>query len=125
MTTPALQTTKHEISVFSPISKAHPILTFSAHHYGYGTGRRMCPGIHLAERNQWRIVAKLLWAFEFSELTDPITGKTIPLDIEAYGVGLLHSPLPFNINIKPRSAKHVEVIRREGKAALESLKQWE
>jgi hypothetical protein len=72
--------------------------------------------------------SKLLWAFEFSELTDPKIGKTIPLDTEEYSVGLLNLPLPFNIDVKPRSAKHVEVVtrgRREGMAALESLKQWE
>lgn len=50
-------------------------LTKLAHHYGYGAGRRMCPGVHLAERNQWRIVAKLLWAFEIQEPKDA-DGKT-------------------------------------------------
>jgi len=32
-------------------------------HYGYGAGRRLCPGIHLAERNLFVGIAKLLWAF--------------------------------------------------------------
>ena len=31
-------------------------------HYGYGSGRRLCPGIHLAERNLFLGVAKLLQA---------------------------------------------------------------
>ena len=54
-------------------------------HYGYGAGRRICPGIHLAERNMFLSIAKLLWAFKFeNELggdgrpkvndPDPITG---------------------------------------------------
>ena len=124
MTTLEVQTTKTEIS-FLPTFLYVFSLTLDAHHYGYGAGRRMCPGIHLAERNQWRIVAKLLWAFEFSEPTDPKTGKTIPLDTEAYHIGLLHSPLPFNVNIKPRSEMHIEVIRREAKAALQSLAKWD
>ncbi|KAI9742375.1 MAG: hypothetical protein M1818_003908 [Claussenomyces sp. TS43310] len=89
------------------------------------TRRRMCPGIHLAERNQWRITAKLLWAFEFSELEDPKTGRIIPLDTNAYTVGLLHSPVPFKLNIKPRSQAHVNTIRREAAEALASLKTWE
>lgn len=93
-------------------------------HYSYAAGRRMCPGIHLAERNQWRIIAKLLWAFEFEEPRDE-NGETISLDTEAYSVGLLHSPLPFKCVIRPRSSKHVEVIRKEAKAALEDLKRWE
>jgi cytochrome P450 len=93
-------------------------------HYGYGTGRRMCPGIHLAERNQWRIVAKLLWAFEFEEPVGE-DGKKVVLDEESYAKGLLHSPLPFKCVIRPRSEKHIEVIRREAKKALEELKVWE
>ncbi|CZR64460.1 uncharacterized protein PAC_14358 [Phialocephala subalpina] len=44
-------------------------------YYNYGAGRRICPGIHLAERNMWRMAAKLLWAFEFSPPYDPVTGK--------------------------------------------------
>jgi len=47
----------------------------SRDHYNYGAGRRICPGIYLAERNMWRIASKLLWAFEFSEPIDPKTRK--------------------------------------------------
>ncbi|KAA8647950.1 cytochrome P450 [Aspergillus tanneri] len=48
-------------------------------HYGYGVGRRICPGIHLAERNMLLAIAKLLWAFEFKPPegkidSDPVTG---------------------------------------------------
>src|ERR1700733_6302398 len=32
---------------------------------GTGAGRRLCPGIHLAERNLFIAMAKLLWAFSF------------------------------------------------------------
>ena len=94
-------------------------------HYGYGAGRRMCPGVHLAERNQWRIVAKLLWAFEILEPTDPTTGKTMPLDVDAYSNGLLHAPLPFKVTFKPRSRAHVETISRAFKGAMEDLKPFE
>ena len=85
----------------------------------------MCPGIHLAERNQWRIAAKLLWAFEFSEPIDPVTKKVIPLDTEAYEVGLLHVPLPYKVHIKPRSQAHIDTIKRELDGALKVLAPWE
>ncbi|KAI9836035.1 MAG: hypothetical protein M1819_001646 [Sarea resinae] len=94
-------------------------------HYGYGAGRRSCPGLHLAERNMWRITAKILWAFEISEPVDPKTGKTIPLDPDAYNPGILQAPLPFNVNIKPRSPEHVAIIRREIGNALDFLKPWD
>jgi len=85
----------------------------------------MCPGIHLAERNQWRIASKLLWAFEIEEPTDPETGETIKLDPNAYVDGLLHCPAPFKVNFKPRSEAHLAAIRREIPVAREYLKPFE
>lgn len=94
-------------------------------HYGYGAGRRICPGLHLAERNMWRIAAKLLWAFEFSEPVDPVTGQVMPLDPDAYNPGILQAPLPFRVGIKPRSPKHVAIIREELAGALKFLQPFE
>ncbi|KAK4150414.1 putative cytochrome P450 oxidoreductase [Chaetomidium leptoderma] len=94
-------------------------------HYNYGAGRRICPGMHLAERNMWRIAAKLLWAFEFSEPVDPKTGKVMPLDPDAYSPGILQAPLKYSVVIKPRSAAHTAQIREEKGAALQFLKQFE
>jgi len=94
-------------------------------HYGYGTGRRMCPGIHLAERSMWRIAAKLIWAFDISEPVDPVTGKVRPLDPEAFTSAILLCPKPFQVEIKPRSEKHLAVIKKELTSSLEFLSQWE
>ncbi|KAJ3458007.1 hypothetical protein MRS44_012116 [Fusarium solani] len=93
-------------------------------HYNYGAGRRICPGIHLAERNMWRIASKLLWAFEFAEPTDPKTGEVMHLDPEAYNPGILQAPLPFKVSIKPRSEAHVATILREHEGSLEFLSQY-
>ncbi|KAF2774012.1 putative cytochrome P450 oxidoreductase [Teratosphaeria nubilosa] len=94
-------------------------------HYGYGAGRRLCPGIHFAERNMWRIAAKLLWAFEFAEPVDEVTGKTIPLDTHAYNAGILQAPLPFKVKITPRSKQHAATIEKELTGALDFLRPWE
>lgn len=96
-------------------------------HYGYGAGRRICPGIHLAERNMWRIAAKLLWAFEFSAPVDETTGKPIPLDtsLNAYTSGILIAPKKFRVTIKPRSEAHVAKIRRDKLQALEFMQQYD
>lgn len=85
----------------------------------------MCPGIRLAERTQWRLVAKVLWAFDISEPIDQQTGKTIPLDVNAYEEGISRVPLPFQAVIKPRSQAHIETIKREAKLAMEMLGRWE
>ncbi|CAI4213213.1 unnamed protein product [Parascedosporium putredinis] len=94
-------------------------------HYNYGAGRRLCPGIHLAERNMWRIASKLLWAFEFSEPLDPVTGKVQPLDPNAYNPGILQAPLPFKVRIKVRSEAHRRIIEQEHGEALEFMKQYD
>ncbi|KAJ0351053.1 hypothetical protein COL154_013062 [Colletotrichum chrysophilum] len=93
-------------------------------HYNYGAGRRICPGIHLAERNMWRIAAKLLWAFDFAEPLDPETGKVTPLDANAYNPGILQAPLEFKARITPRSEAHVATIRREHTDAERFLAQY-
>jgi cytochrome P450 len=94
-------------------------------HYNYGAGRRICPGIHLAERNMWRIAAKLLWAFEFSEPIDPHTGKVVPIDPDAYSNGILVMAHRYKVTIKPRSEEHVKTIRADRDRALEFLKQFD
>jgi cytochrome P450 len=96
-----------------------------AHHYGYGAGRRMCPGVHLAERNQWRIVSKLIWAFKIEEPVDPKTGKAISLDPEDYSSGLLHCPNPYKVIFKPRSKAHIATIIREMEQATKDLAPFE
>lgn len=94
-------------------------------HYNYGAGRRLCPGIHLAERNMWRIASKLLWAFEFSEPINPKTGDVEHLDPNAYNPGILQAPLPFKVQIKVRSEAHRAVIQREHKEAIGFLGQYD
>ncbi|KAF2807406.1 putative cytochrome P450 oxidoreductase [Mytilinidion resinicola] len=94
-------------------------------HYTYGAGRRICPGIHLAERNQWRSIAKILWAFKISKARDPVTGEEIDIDVNAYKSGLAQSPLPFKVHIEPRSVAHAATIRREWAEAKEILAKYE
>ncbi|KIW74527.1 hypothetical protein Z517_11297 [Fonsecaea pedrosoi CBS 271.37] len=86
--------------------------------------KRMCPGLHLAERNMWRIAAKLLWAFDISEPKDPITGEVIHLDENAYTSAILMCPLPFKVDITPRSADHLACIERELSSAMSFMSQW-
>ncbi|KUI74337.1 Isotrichodermin C-15 hydroxylase [Cytospora mali] len=62
-------------------------------HFAFGTGRRMCQGVHIAER-----------------AVDPATGVEIPVpDPEDLQGGMFVMPRPFHANIVPRD---------EGKARL-------
>jgi cytochrome P450 len=83
-------------------------------HYAYGTGRRICPGIHFAERSLFITVAKILWAFDIT--ADP----GAPLDsgiVTGYADGLLVGPKEFTCDIRPRSEKRRETILKEFKDA--------
>ncbi|KAM0812515.1 putative Cytochrome P450 [Seiridium cardinale] len=78
-------------------------------HFTYGAGRRVCPGVHVAERSLFINIVRVLWGFNISKSREadgtPIepTTKMVP--------GFLTVPLPFECTIKPRSAKHEKVIR--------------
>ncbi|KAJ5667194.1 m-hydroxybenzyl alcohol hydroxylase [Penicillium longicatenatum] len=85
-------------------------------HYGYGAGRRICPGIHLAERNLSIGAAKLLWAFEF---TQPV-GSYIDIDPESgTSQGFLHCPKEYGCGIRLRDPEKRETIERELREAQE------
>ena len=94
-------------------------------HYAYGAGRRICVGIHLAERTQWRITARLLWAFKIEPKIDSSTGKPADLDVTAYTDGFLRSPLPYQVNFVPRSERHVKVIQDDLEKVKDFLQSWE
>ena len=94
-------------------------------HYGYGAGRRVCPGFHLAERNMWRICAKLLWAFDISPAIDPVTKEPVKLDVNAYTSAILTRPKPYRIRVRPRSEAHLRTVEKELDGALSFLSQWD
>jgi cytochrome P450 len=84
-------------------------------HYGYGAGRRLCPGIHLAERNLFVGMAKLLWAFEFSPGRDPID-----VDPETgYSEGFLHCAKPFAYEVNVRGEDEAVTKKRREIVLLE------
>ncbi|GME53521.1 Cytochrome p450 protein [Neofusicoccum parvum] len=93
-------------------------------HYGYGSGRRICPGMHLAERTMWRMTAKLLWAYDIVPAVDA-AGNDVPIDVDAYEDGIINQPKPYAVQFRARSAAHEETVRREAAAAMEFLARYE
>ncbi|KAI0911773.1 cytochrome P450 oxidoreductase [Ustulina deusta] len=76
-------------------------------HFGYGAGRRVCPGIHLAERNLFVAMAKLLWGFDFRKRAgDENAG------VES-SIGFLQCVRDYNCEITVRSQRRAETIKRE------------
>jgi len=86
-------------------------------HYAYGSGRRLCPGIHVGERNLFLAMAKLLWGFSFAPGKED--GKTVMPDtdpVTGYCEGFLVCANDFLCDIKPRSEARRATIMREFEA---------
>jgi cytochrome P450 len=93
-------------------------------HYTFGSGRRICVGIHLAERTLWRMIAQILWAFEIKQPIDE-HGNQVDLDETAYTDGMVLSLKPFMVRLTPRSAKHAEIVMKAAEESKDFLRQWE
>lgn len=91
-------------------------------HLGYGAGRRICPGIHLAERNLFIAAAKLLWAFEFSKdasLVNDTSAET------GSSQGFMHSVKDYGCRIDLRSEAKRATIERERAEAEEVFNRYD
>jgi hypothetical protein len=69
-------------------------------HYSYGGGRRICPGMHIAERSLFIDIARLMWGFDVRHAKDE-SGHDIPVDATFKGMleGATATPRPFKCGI--------------------------
>ncbi|KAG2102493.1 cytochrome P450 [Suillus discolor] len=76
----------------------------------FGFGRRICPGIHLAEASVWISVVMSLAVFDISKVVE--NGVEITPEVDPSS-GTISHPKPFKCSIKPRSVKAVELIEQD------------
>ena len=83
-------------------------------HYSFGAGRRICPGVHLAENGLFLAVSNLIWAYEFRAPLDE-NGQEEPVDIsdEAFLDGSIRIPKPYRIRIIPRNPERLALVKSE------------
>ncbi|KAK6378843.1 hypothetical protein LTS17_006546 [Exophiala oligosperma] len=84
-------------------------------HYGYGFGRRLCPGIHFAERSLFITFSKLIWGFDIAPAKDD-QGRPVPINTDwatGYSGGAILHPDHFQTCIKVRSEKKREILLRD------------
>ncbi|OGM45138.1 hypothetical protein ABOM_006660 [Aspergillus bombycis] len=95
--------------------------------YGFGAGRRVCPGSHLATNSLAINTAKIIWAFDIRPGKDPITGldltpDDISVDIEKQWTnGILVAPKPFPVSLTVRSDIHRTIIQEELRRSHEAF----
>jgi hypothetical protein len=78
-------------------------------HFTYGAGRRVCPGVHVAERSLFINIVRTLWGFSIGKKMGP-DGNLIEPGT-AMIRGFLSVPQYFECQIIPRSSQHAAVMR--------------
>ncbi|KAI0055995.1 cytochrome P450 [Artomyces pyxidatus] len=85
-------------------------------HVGYGLGRRICIGRHLANDTMFMAIATVLWAMTISRAKDE-HGVEIPVDEEAFvDYQLVQRPAPFKLSITPRFPEALGILTEEREA---------
>jgi hypothetical protein len=78
--------------------------------------RRVCPAIHVAERELWLAISRLLWAFDIRSLPDE------PIPLEEYEGKSGRTPVPYRIMIVPRHDRVQTLLEAEQEVTL--MKFW-
>lgn len=89
-------------------------------HFVFGTGRRVCPGMNIADRSLFLAISRLLWAFHFDRAVDD-SGQEIVPGPRAVTQGSLVQPLPFPARIVPRSKVNADLVRGQWERSQELL----
>ncbi|KAJ1307049.1 hypothetical protein OPQ81_008028 [Rhizoctonia solani] len=71
--------------------------------YAFGFGRRICPGIHVAQQSMWLSISNILANFMIIKAKDENGVEIVPE--ENYTNDIITHPLPFNCNIRPRPGR--------------------
>ena len=90
-------------------------------HFVFGTGRRLCQGMHIADANLFLAISRLLWAFDFRRARRPEDGREVVPDPAQLTEGFLVQPLPFAADIVPRSEHKARRVREEWEKMTELL----
>lgn len=96
--------------------------------FTFGAGRRICPGIHVAERSLFLGISRILWAFNIEPALDQ-QGQPILPDPDNLTQGFVCLPEEFPAKITPRSKARAERVVQEWKEAEQECldpetKQW-
>ncbi|KAI8624784.1 cytochrome P450 [Xylariaceae sp. FL1651] len=81
-------------------------------HFVFGSGRRICLGMHIAERSLFIAIARMLWAFEFHPEKD-LQGNDILPDGETLTEGLAVHPKKFRARVVVRDLAREQMIESE------------
>jgi cytochrome P450 len=89
-----------------------PLETFPniQHFSSFGFGRRICPGMHIAERSLNLLTARVAWACDWTKARDE-QGKEVEYSEYDYVDGFNVQPNPFPFEMKIREAGKLKIIQ--------------
>ncbi|KAF9023921.1 cytochrome P450, partial [Hymenopellis radicata] len=90
--------------------------------FGFGSGRRICPGQILASNSLAIIMMNLIWAFDFAPANKDAGS---PYDIKNFFTGLTCSARPFECNITLRSGAKEKIIEQQFIDAIRVFENFE
>ncbi|TFK18867.1 cytochrome P450 [Coprinopsis marcescibilis] len=90
----------------------------------FGFGRRVCPGMHVAQNSLFSIVSKMLWAYEILPTKDS-QGKPIIPSKDDIIPALVIKPKPFNFLLVPRHGNVAAIVTEEARKADVELAAYE
>ncbi|KAF5636967.1 cytochrome P450 monooxygenase [Fusarium tjaetaba] len=100
----------------SAAASANAVDASGRDHFSYGGGKRICPGIHLAERSLFMMTSRMLQTFKFGRPLDPKSGTPRELTVDDVGVStsLIMTPgSDFDVSFEARSEKIGQLLERE------------
>lgn len=89
-------------------------------HFSYGGGKRICVGMHLAERSLFTMTSRLLHIFDVQQAIDT-QGRPISVDPGNVRTGLIMAPEPFKARFVYRDDHMKELLQSELKENVESV----
>lgn len=97
-----------------PLSKFPNLQNFSA----FGFGRRICPGMNIAERSLYILTARIAWACKISKKRDS-AGREIDVPLYDYTNGFNTEPKAWPFELVARTKQHSEVVHKAWQEAME------
>ncbi|KAH9901308.1 cytochrome P450 [Cubamyces lactineus] len=90
----------------------------------FGFGRRICPGLHVANQSIFIVIARLLWAFNIVPVKDA-DGKPIIPSADDFVSRLVTRPSPFPCSFEVRDEHARELIVLEADMAEAEAARWD
>ncbi|PPQ74384.1 hypothetical protein CVT24_000838 [Panaeolus cyanescens] len=89
----------------------------------FGFGRRICPGMHVAQNTLFIAIARLLWAYDIVPPKDQSGNRILP-DPNDFDEGLVIHPKPFKYHFILRRQSAKALIEAEYGQALVDAEAW-